>query len=461
MLFRSTTGRAPSVDLATALLSGPAPDGGLYLPEQIETLPPSEVESLENLDSLASVALPLARRLFGEDLFASPEDLASLLDDALDFPVPLREIEADRFVLELFRGPTLAFKDVGARVMARLLRRSLEVDRANRGRKAAVEQGRDSEPVQILVATSGDTGSAVARAFFQLEPFQVVVLFPRGKISEGQRKLFSTLGEARGGNVTSLAVEGTFDDCQAMVKKAFADQSLREKHRLASANSINVGRFLPQSFYYFWIRAQLPAELRSRPLVVSVPSGNFGNLTSGVIALRLGAKIDRLIAATNVNDIVPAYLESGLFEPRPSLATISNAMDVGNPSNFVRLLDLFGGDRRALREKVEGHAFDDQQTSATIGEVYRRTGYRFDPHSAVGWLGLDRGLEAARQRGASNPLGVVLATAHPAKFPRAVEEATGEPVELPPALRDCLERPESVTEIPAEYPALKAILEQA
>jgi threonine synthase len=426
--YVSTEGRAPSVGLEEALFSGPAPDGGLYVPESLPRL-----EAPAAGTPLADTALAVASALFGSDV--APGALETIVRESLDFEIPLVTVAERVFALELFHGPTLAFKDVGARFMARLMLHFL---------------GRRSQEATVLVATSGDTGSAVARAFHRLPGIRVVVLFPKGKVSPLQQRLFTTLGD----NVSSLAVEGTFDDCQRLVKDAFQDARLRSPGPLVSANSINVGRLLPQTFYYFHLLAQLPPGA-SGPLVISVPSGNFGNLTAGLFAKRMGVPCRRFVAATNVNDVVPEYLSGGSFRPRASVETLSNAMDVGNPSNFARILWLYRCSLDDMRRDVLGSSHTDEETISAIRELHRRTGYVLDPHSAVGYLGV---LEAGRTEGA-HPTSVFLSTAHPAKFPDTVEAAIGSAIELPRALAEVSERPEHVVFLPAEYRGLQEYLE--
>jgi threonine synthase len=423
MRWISTRGAAPARSFEEALVAGQAPDGGLYLPERLDPLPPAVVRGLAGR-SLAEIGTVVAGYLLGDDL---PHDaLAAIVADALDFPVPLLQIDDHRWALELFHGPTLAFKDVGARVQAQLLRHFA-----------------DGEPVTVLVATSGDTGGAVAQAFAGAPDTRVVVLYPRGQVSDIQEAQFSTVG----GNVTAVAVEGTFDDCQALVKRAFADAGLRQDVRLTPANSINVGRLVPQIFYYF-----LVAPL-GRPLV-SVPSGNFGNLTAGLLAARLGLETAGFVAATNRNDPVPRYLATGRYEPRPSERTVANAMDVGAPSNFERMRALYGDDVERLRADVTGAAFDDSAVVAAIGDVHRRHGYTLDPHSAIAWLGLERGLADAPP---GTP-GVLLATAHPAKFREIVEPAIGGTVPVPAPLAEAAARPRHVRPLANDYDALAALL---
>ncbi|MYB18295.1 MAG: threonine synthase, partial [Holophagales bacterium] len=402
--FISTAGRTSPVTLTEALLEGPAPDGGLFVPERLEPLTAEDLGLLE-LQPLTGIAAILGDRLYGSEV--PGRELAALFEDALDFPIPLTQIEPGIHCLELFHGPTLAFKDVASRVMARLMARF------------AMDAGAE---MTVIVATSGDTGSAVAHAFAGVAGLRVCVLYPNGLVTEAQRRLFTTLG----GNVTAVAVDGTFDDCQSLARDAFADGELRQQRPLASANSINIGRLLPQVFYYFHAWAQLPSpplDDTGEPLVFSTPSGNFGNLTAGLIAKRIGLPVSRFVAATNVNDVVPAYLRSGDYLPRGSVATISNAMDVGNPSNFARIVHLYssGGEPlERIRRDVAGHTFDDDATRRAMREVHDRTGYLLDPHTAVGYLGLKAELEA--QGGGT---GVVLATAHPAKFAETVQATTG------------------------------------
>ena len=438
MRFVSTAGKAPAATLSEALLEGPAPDGGLFVPERLEPLAAEELALLRLLP-LTGISSVLGRRLFGPEV---PEvELAALLEDALDFPIPLVEIEPGLHCLELFHGPTLAFKDIAARVMARLMSRFA----------ATAGQAETT----VVVATSGDTGSAVAHAFSGLAGFRVCVLYPQGLVTEAQRRLFTTLG----GNVTAVAVAGTFDDCQRLARAAFADRELRRQRPLASANSINIGRLLPQVFYYFHAWAQLPSAPlvdADPPLVFSTPSGNFGNLTAGLMARRIGLPVSRFVAATNVNDVVPAYLQSGEYLPRASAATISNAMDVGDPGNFARIRHLYsgGGDPlNSLRRDLAGRSFDDEATRRAMREVHENRGYLLDPHTAVGYLGLKEELEA--QGGGT---GVVLATAHPAKFADVIRDAVGIEPPLPPALERCADLPERIVEISVDEKALREVL---
>jgi threonine synthase len=424
MRWISTRGGAPPVTFREALFEGLAPDGGLYLPEHLEPLPASTLAALQGA-SLATVGAAITVHLIENEIPRTA--IEQIVARALDFPIPLVGIDAQHvYALELFHGPTFAFKDVGARTMARLMAYFVAA----------------GDYFTVLVATSGDTGSAVAQAFAGLPGTRVIVLFPEGQVTAVQEAQFTTLG----GNVKAVAVQGTFDDCQAMVKAAFADADLRKRVGLTSANSINVGRLLPQIFYYAWASLEMggpKAVPSTTPAVFSVPSGNFGNLTAGLIARRLGFPIDRFVAATNVNDVVPEYLASGHYAPRPSVRTVANAMDVGAPSNFERMRALYNDDVEQLRRDVRGIAFDDEAVRRAIREVYQRHGYVLDPHSAIAWLGL------------GGAPGIFVATAHPAKFREVVEPAVGHQIELPSALRDALERTRHVTRVAARYEDLR------
>ncbi len=427
----STRGGTPPATFRDALFAGLAPDGGLYVPARIDPLPPEDWAELLAAPSPPTLATALIHHLVGDEI---PRDtLERLLTAALDFPMPVVPVGDAAYAVELFHGPTLAFKDVGARTMARLM----------------AWARRDQPTLTVLVATSGDTGSAVAQAFFGVAGTRVVVLFPEGQVSPVQEAQFSSLG----GNVTAVGVQGTFDDCQRLVKGAFADAGLRRRVALTSANSINIGRLLPQMVYYACSAASLRAQLgNDRPLVVAVPSGNFGNLTAGLYARALGLPIARFVAATNINDVVPVYLWTGTYTPRPSQPTIANAMDVGSPSNFERILHLYGGDHRAIAADILGSRHDDGEVRRVMAEVWHRDGYLLDPHGAIGYLGI---------LGQALPSGAVrafLATAHPAKFGEVVEPAIGAPVSLPDRLAACLARPRRVVPIPAERDALVDIL---
>jgi threonine synthase len=425
MQWISTRGNSPPISFVDALFAGTAPDGGLYMPERIDTLPAAAVEGLRGAD-IVTIGSIVGAHLLRDEITAPA--MAALVRDALDFPVPLVQVTDRVWSLELFHGPTLAFKDVGARVQARLLHHFT-----------------DGTPLTILVATSGDTGSAVAQAFHRVPDARVVVLYPEGQVSDVQEAQMASLGD----NVTALSIRGTFDDCQRLVKQAFADDDLRRHVWLTPANSINLGRLLPQAFYYFLVAN---AGQGVAP-VVSVPSGNFGNLTAGLIARRMGLHVCRFVAATNVNDAVPEYLRTGRYVPRPSISTVANAMDVGAPSNFERMQSLYGGSVEAMRQDVVGFAYDDERVTREIGQVYREHGYLLDPHSAIAWLALQEQLQQDREA-----YGVFLSTAHPAKFPEVVEPAIGRRLELPKVLADAIARPRHSVSMAAEYAELEAFL---
>ena len=433
MKWISTRGSSPPVPFIDALFAGTTPDGGLYFPERFAPLPRPTVEALGSAD-LVEIAATVGTHLLQGEI--TQNALTPLVREALDFPIPLVQVTERVWALELFHGPTRAFKDVGARVQARLLHHFT-----------------DGTPLTILVATSGDTGSAVAQAFHGVPDTRVVVLYPEGQVTDVQEAQMASLG----GNITAVSVAGTFDDCQGLVKQAFADDELRKQVWLTPANSINLGRLLPQVFYYF----VLMRLVRSLPVdggrsgkgdagpIVSVPSGNFGNLTAGLIAKRLGLPVQYFVAATNVNDVVPEYLHTGIYQPRPSVRTVANAMDVGAPSNFERMRALYDDDVDRMRQDVKGAAFEDSRVVEEIGRVHRDRGYLLDPHGAIAWLGLQQAL--ARD---STATGVFLATAHPAKFREVVEPAIGAAVELPAALAAALGRPRHSVRLPARYPDL-------
>jgi threonine synthase len=424
MKWVSTRRNSPSVPFIDALFAGTAPDGGLYFPQLFEPLPASSLERIRSAD-LAEIGTIVGTHLLTGEI--TEQDMGRIVRSALDFAIPLVQVTDRVWALELFHGPTLAFKDVGARVQARLLHHFT-----------------DGTPLTILVATSGDTGSAVAQAFHGVPDSRVFVLYPEGQVTDVQEAQMASLG----GNITAVAVAGTFDDCQGLVKQAFADDELRKRVWLTPANSINLGRLLPQVIYYFLL-ARLARPADDDGLIVSVPSGNFGNLTAGLIAKRMGLPVRGFIAATNVNDVVPQYLRSGIYSPRASVRTVANAMDVGAPSNFERIRALYDDDLDRMREDLVGAAFEDAAVVAEIGRVYREHGYLLDPHGAIAWLALQRRLaQGPRARG------VFLATAHPAKFREVVEPAIGQPVPLPATLADALSRPRSSARLPVDYSAL-------
>ena len=426
MKWVSTRGQSPPVPFIDALFAGTAPDGGLYFPDRFEPLPAATLASLRTAD-LVDIGTVVGTHLLGGDI--AERDMRTIVQEALDFSIPLVQVSDRAWALELFHGPTLAFKDVGARVQARLLHHFT-----------------DGTPLTILVATSGDTGSAVADAFHGVPDSRVFVLYPQGQVTDVQEAQMASLG----GNITAVAVRGTFDDCQHLVKQAFADDEVRKRVWLTPANSINLGRLLPQVIYYFLLaRLVEPAEAGPHDLQVSVPSGNFGNLTAGLIAKRLGLPVRQFVAATNVNDVVPEYLRTGIYNTRPSVRTVANAMDVGDPSNFERIRAMYDDNIDRIREDLVGAAFDDAAVVAEIGRVYRERRYLLDPHGAIAWLGLQEQL--ARHPRAT---GVFLATAHPAKFREVVEPAIGARVPLPAALSDAIARPRQSAHIDVDYPAL-------
>lgn len=407
MKYYSTNRKASDATLEEAVVKGLAADRGLYMPHNIRILPASFYEQIDQL-SFQEIASQVADAFFGEDVPA--ETLKQIVYDTLSFDVPVVRVRENIYSLELFHGPTLAFKDVGGRFMARLLGYFI--------RKEGKRQ------VNVLVATSGDTGSAVANGFLGVEGIHVYVLYPKGKVSEIQEKQFTTLGR----NITAVEVDGTFDDCQALVKSAFMDQELNERMQLTSANSINVARFLPQAFYYFYAYAQMKKLGREKELVVCVPSGNFGNITAGLFAKRMRLPVKRFIAANNRNDIFYQYLKTGQYAPKPSVQTIANAMDVGDPSNFARILDLYEGSHDAIASEISGETYTDDQIREIVQLTYDETGYLLDPHGACGYRALSENLQPGE-------VGVFLETAHPAKFLHTVEDIIGTDINIPEKLK--------------------------
>ncbi|MFZ2897423.1 MAG: threonine synthase [Saprospiraceae bacterium] len=426
MRYYSTKQKSGLVSLREAVLQGLPSDNGLFMPERIPKLKVSPGQSL------ADIAFLAAEQFLEGDL--PGEVIDQIAREAIDFEAPLVRLAGDLHILELFHGPTLAFKDFGARFMARLM---------------AWLVRNDDEPLTFLVATSGDTGSAVASGFLGVEGIRVVILYPSGKVSPLQEKQLTTLGH----NITALEVGGTFDDCQNLVKQAFLDTELAAAHRLSSANSINIARLIPQTFYYLYAASR--EIFRGKPLVFSVPSGNFGNLCAGVMARRMGAPIAGFIAATNRNDVVPQYLTTGRFQPRPSIATLSNAMDVGNPSNFWRLMDLYGHDLERMRGDIAGFAFSDEATREAMREVYRKNDYVMDPHGAVGYLGWQ-----AYKANHPDACGIVLETAHPAKFLETVEGTLGIHIKIPRQLEEAARKSKTAVSIPANYATFRDFLMQ-
>ena len=428
MYYYSTKNRDLRYGLKQALMAGLAPDGGLFMPAPIPILSRREMEELRDKD-LTGIALKLSELLFGEDIPRG--ELAGIVKEAIDFDTPVIMVEEGIYALELFHGPTLAFKDVGARFLARLLgyyTREMKGD------------------IHVLVATSGDTGSAVANGFLGIPGVKVHVLYPSGLVSPLQEKQFTTLGQ----NISAVEVEGSFDDCQKLVKEAFTDLELIDQMTLTSANSINLARFLPQAFYYFRAWTQMDPDAN---LFFSVPSGNYGNMTAGLVAREMGLPVHTFLSANNLNDVVPAYLITGKFKPRPSVPTIANAMDVGNPSNFDRIMDLYDHNHEWITRHMHGYSYSDHDIREIIGRAYRRTGYLCDPHGATGYQAarsfLNEHLEYT---------GIFLETAHPAKFRESVEEVIGKPVELPERLAEFVDREKQSTILKPAYRDFKTYL---
>lgn len=409
MKFYSTNNSAHQVELAEAVIKGLAPDQGLYIPTEIPVLPKELMDKLPEM-TFQEIGYEVIAALFSSAL--SHEQIEELVDHTLTFDAPLVKVEEDVYSLELFHGPTLAFKDFGARFCSKLM--SMLMEKSDR-------------KVRVLVATSGDTGSAVANGFLGVDGVDVIILFPKGKVSELQEKQFTTLGQ----NITALEVDGVFDDCQRMVKEAFLDAELNQKLLLTSANSINVARWIPQCLYYFYAFSRLPRK--DKKVAFAVPSGNFGNIAAGILAQRMGLPIDQFVAATNVNKVVPDYLNGADFAAMSSIATISNSMDVGNPSNFPRLLALYGEDEQLLKANVKGYFYTDEQTVEVMQEV-RNSGYTLDPHGAVGYKGLKHFMAEN-----DNFQGVFLETAHPGKFRETVEKALNLKLKLPERLAAFME----------------------
>ncbi len=432
MKYYSTNKQSQSVSLQEAVVKGLASDRGLFMPEAIKALPSSFYDHIEDL-SFQEIAYRVADAFFGEDIPA--DTLKDIVYDTLNFDVPLVKVEENIYSLELFHGPTLAFKDVGGRFMARLLSYFIRKE----GQK----------DVNVLVATSGDTGSAVANGFLGVEGIHVYVLYPKGKVSEIQEKQFTTLGQ----NITALEVDGTFDDCQALVKSAFMDKELNDHLLLTSANSINVARFLPQAFYYFYAYAQLKkmGQADNKKVVVCVPSGNFGNITAGLFGKQMGLPVSHFIAANNKNDIFYQYLQTGKYNPRPSVATIANAMDVGDPSNFARVLDLYKESHEAICRDISGTTYTDEQIRETVKTTYQQTGYLLDPHGACGFRALKEGLKEGE-------VGVFLETAHPAKFLETVEDIIADKVTIPAKLQEFMKGEKQSLPLSKEFADFKAYL---
>ncbi len=427
MNYYSTNGKAPHASLRKAVVKGLAEDRGLYMPEQIKVLPKEFFDDIDKM-SFQEVSCAVADAFFGEDV--EKEALHRIVCDTLSFDCPVVKVSGSIHALELFHGPTLAFKDVGGRFMARLL-----------------QYFTGDEKLNVLVATSGDTGSAVANGFLGVEGINVFVLYPKGKVSPIQECQFTTLGQ----NITALEIDGVFDDCQALVKNAFMDTDLNSKMKLTSANSINVARFLPQSFYYFWAYAQMKKAGLADELVICTPSGNFGNICAGLFAWKMGLPVKRFIASNNANSVFFEFLRDGEYRPRPSVQTIANAMDVGDPSNFARIWDLYGHSHENICKEISGATYSDAQIAETIKDVFESTGYLCDPHGACGYRALAEGLKPGET-------GVFCETAHPAKFKDTVEKIIGQEIEIPAKLQAFMKGKKVSVELPNDYEAFRNFL---
>ena len=434
MKYYSTNGNAPIADLQKAVVKGLAEDRGLYMPEVIKQLPKDFFDNIDKM-SFQEIAYQVADAFFGEDIEANA--LKQIVYDTLSFDCPIVKVEENIYSLELFHGPTLAFKDVGARFMARLLQYFINKEK--------------KEQVNVLVATSGDTGSAVANGFLNVDGIHVYVLYPKGKVSPIQECQFTTLGN----NITAIEVDGVFDDCQSLVKSAFMDDELNKHMKLTSANSINVARFLPQSFYYFYAYAQIVKIMKESgkkyDIVMCVPSGNFGNICSALFGKQMGLPINRFIAANNANDIFFKYLKTGKYEPKASIQTIANAMDVGDPSNFARIYDLYKGNHNQIKSDISGTTYTDDKIAATMLKCHQETGYILDPHGACGYQALKDSLK-------DNEIGIFCETAHPAKFKDTVENIIKTPVEIPERLAQFMKGEKQSVEMSKNFCDFKAYL---
>ncbi|UQB69028.1 threonine synthase [Epilithonimonas zeae] len=423
-----STRQQEQTNIKTAILKGLADDGGLFMPEYIPQLDSEFFENLPNL-SLQEIGFRVAKEFLGESI--SDNNLKEIIDEVLNFEIPAVKISDNIYSLELFHGPTMAFKDVGARFMARMMSYFSE-----------------GKPMKVIAATSGDTGSAVASGFFGVPGIEVYILYPKGKVSPLQEKQLTTWG----GNIKALEIDGTFDDCQALAKQILSDEELNLKFTLTSANSINIARLIPQSFYYFWAFAQL--QKFGKPIVFSVPSGNFGNLTAGLFAKKMGLPVYQFIASTNENDVVPKFLETGNYQAKPSKQTISNAMDVGNPSNFERMKSLFNNDVSEFKRYIESYSFSDEETKLAMRKVKDEFDYTLDPHGAVAYLGIEKYSEKSNE----DFVGVLLETAHPAKFVEVVEDVLKEKVIIPEKLEAFNKKDKQSVEFSADFESVKNYL---
>ena len=440
MKYYSTNKTSPIATLEKAVVKGLAEDRGLYMPEKIKPLSKEFYDNIERM-SFQEIAYHVAECFFGEDIDA--ESLKQIVYDTLQFDCPVVKVTENIYTLELFHGPTLAFKDVGARFMARLLQYFLN----KKGEYVVSGSNTKNNKVNVLVATSGDTGSAVANGFLGVDGIHVYVLYPKGKVSPIQECQFTTLGK----NITALEIDGVFDDCQALVKNAFMDKELNEHMKLTSANSINVARFLPQAFYYFNAYARMKEKGMADNLVMCVPSGNFGNICSALFGKRMGLPVKRFIAANNANDIFYKYLQSGIYEPAASVQTIANAMDVGDPSNFARIYDLYGGSHKDICNDISGATYNDTQIAETMRMCYKATGYVLDPHGACGYQALADSLQ-------ENEIGVFCETAHPAKFKDTVDNILNTDIDIPERLQNFMKGKKQSIEMSKDFAEFKAYL---
>ena len=428
MKLYSTNSKETFVTLEEAVLKGLPDDNGLFMPENIPSLSADFIKNLKNY-SFQEIAFEITKTLLGDAIPIN--DIQTIIENAVSFPAPVVQLDEQKSVLELFHGPSLAFKDFGARFMSQLM------SYFNRQKE---------EELVILVATSGDTGGAVAAGFYKTPGIKVVILYPSGKVSDLQEKQLTTLGH----NIHALEVQGNFDDCQALVKQAFLDKELTSNIRLSSANSINIARLIPQSFYYFEAFKQLDTD---KEVSFCIPSGNFGNLTAGLLAQKMGLPVKHFIAATNANDVVPAYLKTGKYETKPSVRTISNAMDVGAPSNFVRMLDLFGYSWETMRNDIFGYSYNDENTRTGVREVFEKYNYEIDPHGAVAYLALEE-----YQKSYPDTHGVILETAHPSKFKDDMDEILGKSIDIPERLAILKDKEKEATSMPIDFETFKSWL---
>lgn len=431
MKYYSTNHTAPLASLEEAVVKGLAGDRGLYMPENIKALPKEFFDNIDKM-SFQEIAYAVADAFFGEDVDA--DSLKKIVYETLAFDCPVVPVTDNIYTLELFHGPTLAFKDVGARFMARLLQYFIKKENKN-------------GLVNVLVATSGDTGSAVANGFLGVDGIHVYVLYPKGKVSPIQECQFTTLGK----NITAIEVDGVFDDCQALVKTAFMDEELNNHMRLTSANSINVARFLPQAFYYFYAYAQLKKAGKADNMVMCVPSGNFGNICAALFGHKMGLPIKRFVAANNANDIFYKYLQTGKYDPKPSKATLANAMDVGDPSNFARIYELYKGNHSVITALISGATFSDEQIAATMRECYKDTKYVLDPHGACGY-------QALKELLLPGEVGVFCETAHPAKFKEKVDSILSADIEIPQRLQEFMKGTKQSVAMTKQFEDFKAFL---